>query len=71
MISNKGSQQAEQAGINVNDAQQLPARCGQHVNLLACISSPPNSKTSADESAGVLLFPSHTIIITIAIYIGP
>ncbi|VVB14393.1 unnamed protein product [Arabis nemorensis] len=30
MISNRGSSQAEQAGIDVNDAQMLPARCGEH-----------------------------------------
>lgn len=37
MISNRGSSQAERAGINVNDAQMLPARCGEHVNPLACL----------------------------------
>lgn len=39
MISNQGSNQAEQAGINVTEAQQLPARCGIHVNPLNCLSS--------------------------------
>ena len=37
MISNRGSSKAEQAGINVNDAQMLPARCGEHVNPIACL----------------------------------
>lgn len=38
MISNKGSREAERAGINVTQAQELPGRCGQHVNPLACVS---------------------------------
>lgn len=37
MISNRGSSQAERAGIDVNDAQMLPARCGEHVNPIACL----------------------------------
>ena len=37
MISNRGNSQAEQADINVNDAQMLPARCGEHFNLIACL----------------------------------
>lgn len=39
LISNKGTRQAEQAGINVTQAQTLPGRCGQRVNPLACLSS--------------------------------
>lgn len=39
MISTKGTSQARQAGINVTEAQQLPGRCGQHVNPLSCLSS--------------------------------
>ncbi|KAJ4830136.1 hypothetical protein Tsubulata_037899 [Turnera subulata] len=37
MMSNQGSNQAEQAGININEAQQLPLRCGLRVNPLSCI----------------------------------
>ena len=37
MISNRGSSRAEQAGIDVNNAQMLPARCGEHVNPIACL----------------------------------
>ncbi|XWS30591.1 hypothetical protein CRYUN_Cryun24cG0131900 [Craigia yunnanensis] len=69
MISNKGSREAEQAGINVTEAQQLPGRCGQHVNPLVCLSGSPNSKNSAEDSTGLLLFPSHSTIITLAICI--
>ncbi|XVF16086.1 hypothetical protein REPUB_Repub10bG0001000 [Reevesia pubescens] len=70
MISNKGSREAEQAGINVTKAQQLPGRCGQHVNPLTCLSASgsPNSENSAqDSSAGLLLFPSYSTIIAVAI----
>ncbi|PRQ54367.1 putative bifunctional inhibitor/plant lipid transfer protein/seed storage helical [Rosa chinensis] len=41
MISNRGTTKAEQAGINITEAQQLPARCGQHVNPISCLSSKP------------------------------
>ncbi|CAL8143071.1 unnamed protein product [Prunus armeniaca] len=54
MISNRGSNEAEQAGINVNEAQELPGRCGQRVNPLVCLSSngsPNNSKNSVPNSA--------------------
>lgn len=43
MISNRGTTKAEQAGINITEAQQLPARCGQHVNPISCLSSKPPS----------------------------
>lgn len=39
LVSNKGTRQAEKAGINISDAQSLPGRCGQHVNPLSCLSS--------------------------------
>ncbi|GMI86835.1 glycosylphosphatidylinositol-anchored lipid protein transfer 30 [Hibiscus trionum] len=66
MISNRGSREAERAGINVTQAQQLPGRCGQHVNPLVCIPGSPNSKTSVENSA-ILSFPSHSTIIVAAI----
>lgn len=37
LITNKGTKQAREAGIDVNEAQQLPARCGQHVNPISCL----------------------------------
>ena len=39
LVSNRGTRQAEQAGININEAQNLPGRCGQRVNPLSCLSS--------------------------------
>ncbi|MBA0814549.1 hypothetical protein Gohar_020375 [Gossypium harknessii] len=65
MLSNKGSRQAEQASINVTQAQELPGRCGQHVNPLVCLPGSPNSA----ENSAFLLFPSHSIIICMAVQI--
>ncbi|PSS18260.1 Lipid transfer-like protein [Actinidia chinensis var. chinensis] len=59
MISIKGTKQAEEAGINVTEAQQLPGRCGQHVNPIACLTnaaSPANSKNSVPNSATTFSF---------------
>jgi hypothetical protein len=39
LVSNKGSSEAQQAGIDASEAQQLPGRCGQHVNPIACLAS--------------------------------
>lgn len=39
LISNKRSSEAQQAGVDVNEAQQLPGRCGQYVNPIACLAS--------------------------------
>ncbi|CAN4108206.1 unnamed protein product [Withania somnifera] len=43
MVSIKGSNAAEQAGINVNEAQMLPAKCGQPVNYMGCLRGASNS----------------------------
>ncbi|XP_028761178.1 lipid transfer-like protein VAS [Neltuma alba] len=51
LVSNKGTRQAEQAGINITQAQTLPGRCGQRVNPLACLSSSPGSQNTAQNSA--------------------
>lgn len=36
-ISNKGSRRAEQAGIDLAKAQELPGKCGQRVNPFGCL----------------------------------
>ncbi|KAI3409166.1 AAI domain-containing protein [Psidium guajava] len=59
LISNQGANRAEQAGINVTEAQQLPGRCGQHVNPIACLSGSPGSGNSDENSAG--LFPGSSL----------
>ncbi|CAK9166186.1 unnamed protein product [Ilex paraguariensis] len=63
MISIKGTNEAEQAGINVTKAQELPGRCGQHVNPIGCLRGavPPNSKNSVPNSASYL-FQCSTMI---------
>ncbi|KAH7577098.1 hypothetical protein ACOSP7_002142 [Xanthoceras sorbifolium] len=64
LISNKGSNRAERAGINVTEAQQLPGRCGQHVNPIACLTGSPDSKNSVDGSSGSasLLQPQSMVV---------
>ncbi|KAF3616952.1 putative superkiller viralicidic activity 2-like 2-like [Capsicum annuum] len=49
MVSIKGSNAAERAGINVNEAQMLPAKCGQPVNYMGCLKG---SSSSDSNSAG-------------------
>ncbi|XP_011037331.1 PREDICTED: lipid transfer-like protein VAS [Populus euphratica] len=66
LASNQGSNQAEQAGINVTEAQELPGRCGLHVNPLSCLTgknNSPNSKNSVDDSASIFLLPSWSLIV--------
>ncbi|XP_031382955.1 lipid transfer-like protein VAS isoform X2 [Punica granatum] len=55
MISNQGAMQAQFMGINVTQAQELPGRCGQRVNPLACLttSSPSSRNSNQQESSGV------------------
>ncbi|XP_050234071.1 non-specific lipid transfer protein GPI-anchored 30 [Mercurialis annua] len=69
MISNQGSDQAEQAGINATEAQQLPGRCGLHVNPIACITDSPNTRNSVDNSSGFLLFPCWKIVLALSIIV--
>ncbi|KAH7518982.1 hypothetical protein FEM48_Zijuj09G0229300 [Ziziphus jujuba var. spinosa] len=50
MITNQGSRQAEQAGINITEAQTLPGRCGQHVNPLSCLKAASPSPSSGSNN---------------------
>ncbi|TMW98294.1 hypothetical protein EJD97_004213, partial [Solanum chilense] len=52
MVSIKGSKAAEQAGIDVNEAQMLPAKCGQPVNYMGCLKGASNS---AGKSMGITI----------------
>ncbi|XP_052180204.1 non-specific lipid transfer protein GPI-anchored 30-like [Diospyros lotus] len=53
MISIRGTRQAEQAGINVTQAQQLPGRCGQHVNpISSCLTGSNNSNSGNSSERG-------------------
>lgn len=69
MISNRGTTKAEQAGINITEAQQLPARCGQHVNPISCLSSnsPKNSNNSVPNSANRFSLLSRASMVATAL----
>ncbi|KAH7851004.1 hypothetical protein Vadar_005863 [Vaccinium darrowii] len=53
MITTKGANAAEKAGINITRAQELPGRCGKDVNPISCITGAgsPSSKNSISNSA--------------------
>ncbi|KAL9454521.1 hypothetical protein AB3S75_010006 [Citrus x aurantiifolia] len=65
MISNKGSRRAEEAGINVAAAQELPRKCGQRVNPLGCLRDSPGS--AQDSSASALLFKSQSFMVALVL----
>ncbi|GAB4848605.1 hypothetical protein Ancab_003311 [Ancistrocladus abbreviatus] len=69
LISIKGTRQAERAGINVTEAQQLPGRCGEDVNPIACLTGSSNSGNSAQNSAtaSIGFFPSLNVLVTLGI----
>ncbi|KAK9113313.1 hypothetical protein Syun_020110 [Stephania yunnanensis] len=51
MVSRRGSSAAEQAGINMTAAQELPGRCGQNVNPIACLAGNNNRGATVPSSA--------------------
>ncbi|TKY46238.1 Lipid transfer protein VAS [Spatholobus suberectus] len=67
LVSNRGASQAEQAGININEAQQLPGRCGQHVNPLSCVTSSPGPTNSDQNSATKLMHVSPGVVMMILV----
>ncbi|KAK7315723.1 hypothetical protein VNO77_34292 [Canavalia gladiata] len=67
LVSNRGTRQAEEAGININEAQKLPGRCGQHVNPLSCLTSSPGSRNSDQNSATKLTHVSQGVVIMILV----
>ncbi|KAK4339850.1 hypothetical protein RND71_041312 [Anisodus tanguticus] len=56
MVSVKGSKAAEQAGINVNEAQMLPAKCGQPVNYMGCLKGASNSAGYSIRTSSMKIF---------------
>lgn len=50
MMTIQGSNQAEQAGINVTHAQTLPGRCGLRINPLGCVTGTPDTRSSSTQS---------------------
>ncbi|CAI9289348.1 unnamed protein product [Lactuca saligna] len=73
MISNQGTKNAENVGINVTKAQELLARSGQHVNPISCITSTSKTTpgTSDSQSLGnsmvYLLYPLMLIAAEVAL----
>ncbi|KDO38346.1 hypothetical protein CISIN_1g046831mg [Citrus sinensis] len=67
MISNKGSRRAEEAGINVAAAQELPGKCGQRVNPLGCLRGSPGS--AQDSSANFVRIECDIILLATKEYI--
>ncbi|KAH6812642.1 hypothetical protein C2S51_021660 [Perilla frutescens var. frutescens] len=65
LMSIQGANQAEQAGINVTEAQSLPGRCGQHINPLGCVTGTPDRRNSVQNSSGRLDlgFSSFSIVV--------
>ncbi|XP_019427599.1 PREDICTED: lipid transfer-like protein VAS [Lupinus angustifolius] len=64
-VSNKGAKQGENAGININEAQKLPSKCGMHVNPLSCITNSHGSVNSATK----LMHVSQDLIMILALSI--
>ncbi|KAG7017881.1 Lipid transfer-like protein VAS, partial [Cucurbita argyrosperma subsp. argyrosperma] len=65
LISRDGSDRAEQAGIDVSQAQLLPGRCGEHVNPLSCLAAANNARNflfflASDPALALHLFHSAT-----------
>ncbi|XP_054800152.1 non-specific lipid transfer protein GPI-anchored 30 [Prosopis cineraria] len=70
LVSNKGTRQAEQAGINITEAQTLPGRCGQRVNPLSCLSSSsPGSHNTAQNSAAKIVDLSQGVTMILVLLI--
>ncbi|XP_061354719.1 non-specific lipid transfer protein GPI-anchored 30 [Gastrolobium bilobum] len=69
LVSNKGTRQAEEAGVNINEAQNLPGRCGQHVNPLSCLTNSPGSSNSDQNSATKLMLVTQGFIMISALSI--
>ncbi|XP_022983266.1 lipid transfer-like protein VAS [Cucurbita maxima] len=60
LISRDGSDRAEQAGIDVSQAQLLPGRCGEHVNPLSCLAAANNARSLSISSALQLISLTST-----------
>ncbi|XP_071713000.1 non-specific lipid transfer protein GPI-anchored 30 [Rutidosis leptorrhynchoides] len=65
MISNQGTTEAEIAGINVTKAQELPARCGQRVNPISCLTTTSKSTPGTSDSQNLKV--SKMYLFTLAI----
>ncbi|KAL2526260.1 Lipid transfer-like protein VAS [Abeliophyllum distichum] len=71
LITIKGANQAERAGINVTEAQTLPGRCGEHINPLGCITGTPDTRSrNSVQNSSSSSFGLSGLIIVVAVSIG-
>lgn len=68
LMSIQGANQAEQAGINVTEAQTLPGRCGQRINPLGCVTGTPDTRNSVQNSSNLKLGFSSLSVVLAAIF---
>ncbi|CAA0820374.1 Lipid transfer-like protein VAS [Striga hermonthica] len=71
LMTIQGANRAEQAGINLNEAQTLPGRCGQRINPLGCVTGTPDrrSRDSVPNSGSSKLRFSSLILIAVVFVI--
>ncbi|GFP95758.1 lipid transfer-like protein vas [Phtheirospermum japonicum] len=72
LMTIQGANRAEQAGINITDAQTLPGRCGQRINPLGCVTGTPDrrSRDSVPNSfSSKLKFQSLSIVLVFIFWI--
>ncbi|KAL8544642.1 hypothetical protein ACS0TY_005032 [Phlomoides rotata] len=71
LMTIQGANRAEQAGINVTDAQTLPGRCGQHINPLGCVTGTPDSRSrnSVPNSVNIKLGSSLNAVTIATIFV--
>ncbi|KAL9671145.1 hypothetical protein QQ045_008711 [Rhodiola kirilowii] len=65
LISTRVTNQARQAGINIDRASELPGKCGQHVNPLGCLKTAGNSRSSSSTSATASLAANRFVILSL------
>ncbi|KAL3838498.1 hypothetical protein ACJIZ3_023089 [Penstemon smallii] len=63
LMSIQGANEAEQAGINITEAQTLPGRCGQHINPLGCVIGTPDTRNSVQSYASSTIQSSVFIVV--------
>ncbi|KAI3784656.1 hypothetical protein L1987_43759 [Smallanthus sonchifolius] len=68
MISNQGTKNAERAGINVTQAQELPARCGQHVNPISCLTTTSKNTPGSSDSQKMRYSKIYSFMLIAALY---
>ncbi|XP_074374326.1 non-specific lipid transfer protein GPI-anchored 30-like [Apium graveolens] len=65
LITNQVAKQAKEAGIDFNEAQQLPARCGQRVNPISCLTDSGGSSSGSKKRNERMVLMLATYIYTL------